>query len=685
MVLIKNLKDLSKDDFAISGSKGAYLGELAKAGFLVPPGFVITAKAFEKFLKNNNLNSKINSLLYSVNKEEKNSIENASEKIQALILKTEIPPALKTEIYKYFKMLKSKYIAIRSSATVEDLRQASWAGQLDTFLNTSEKNLFENIKKCWASLFNHRAIFYKIEKGFDDKKISIAVIVQKMIKSEISGVIFSLNPVNQNKNQIIIESGIGLGEAIVSGKITPNSYIIEKNDWRILDRNIIQNKKNQKLSDREIIKLAKIAFKVEKHFGFSVDIEWAKEKNKFYIIQSRPITTIHQKSQKSNNILEYIKSQKWFLGVRPEESLFFYSANTHGYDYIKKEYGINFAETLLVPIKKNYPIRVFNLLQAEKFHLISNQKILKNPDILSSYIKKDNDLYQKIVLKNKKLISAIENDDYASSCKLFNEIISLYEITNAYFIIIFSLGMKLAENINSFKKQDIKNIIKNHNRWRNNIALKEETLGENLIQFFKYILSKKRLNINPLFLMKFLTINEIRNWLKNELTDAEIEKKIKKRRRHRFVYLNLRADSQEIIDDPKVIKKIQKYFSKLNKESKISKNVKELIGQTVDSSKKIVKGRVIIIKNKYELKNKSPRINGHILVTTQTTPHFIPYIKNAKAIITDEGGITCHAAILAREFNISCIVGTKNATQVLKDNNFIELNPNNGVIKIKKK
>jgi len=225
-------------------------------------------------------------------------------------------------------------------------------------------------------------------------------------------------------------------------------------------------------------------------------------------------------------------------------------------------------------------------------------------------------------------------------------------------------------------------VAKKYNTWRNGVAFKEEAMGENLFHFFKYLTTRKKINFDPLFLMKFFTINEIELWLNEKLTDTEIENKITSRKNHGFVYLNLKDKSREIIDDVTEVKGIQIYFLRLDKESKKSKSKDEITGQIAYSSKKTVSGKVVIIKDKEELKNKSHLINGNILVAIQTTPHFIPYMKKAKAIVTDECGITCHAAIVSRELKIPCIVGTKIATKVIKDGDFIEVDANKGIIKI---
>ena len=318
MNFIKQFDQISKLDAPIAGGKGASLGEMTQAGMAVPPGFVVLSVAFEKFMESTDLNVEIDPILHSVNLKEMRTIENASEKIKDLILKAEMPQGIKDEIKREFENLKSKFVAVRSSATAEDSSSAAWAGQLDTFLNTTEKTLLANVQKCWASLFTPRAIFYRFEKGLHNSKISVAVVVQKMIESESSGIAFSVHPVTEDHNQIIIEAGYGLGEAIVSGQITPDSYVVEKQPRRIIDKNIsfqergiYRKQKNggnewqnipkeqgeqQKLTDEQILELSELIIKIENHYGFPVDIEWAYEANKFYIVQSRPITTLKTKT-----------------------------------------------------------------------------------------------------------------------------------------------------------------------------------------------------------------------------------------------------------------------------------------------------------------------------------------------------------------------------------------------------
>jgi len=316
MELVRDFKGISKENVDLAGGKGASLGEMTQAGISVPPGFVVLSAGFEQFIKEANLEAEIDAALDEVDTEEVHTVEEASERIQASIIGAEMPKDIEKEILKNFKKLDARFVAVRSSATAEDSASAAWAGQLDSFLNTTKDTLLENVKKCWASLFTPRAIFYRFEQKIEGR-ISVAVVVQKMVNSEESGIAFSVHPVTEDPNQLIIEAGLGLGEAIVSGQITPDSYVVDKEDWHMIDVTVSEQAKGlfrlqkggnewkdlgekgheQVLDGKEILDLAKLIVKIEKHYGFPVDVEWAKEKGELFIVQSRPITTLTPKTE----------------------------------------------------------------------------------------------------------------------------------------------------------------------------------------------------------------------------------------------------------------------------------------------------------------------------------------------------------------------------------------------------
>lgn len=315
MELTRPFEKLSKEHALIAGGKGASLGEMTQNGIPVPPGFVVLSGSFEQFLKETDLAQEIDTILHRVDHKQIHTVESASEQIKALILSRQMPNDIALEIKKQFKKLGSEYVAVRSSATAEDGTDHAWAGQLESYLNTTEADLLDKVKHCWASLFTPRAIFYRFEKMLHSTKISVAVVVQKMIESEVSGIAFSVHPVTEDHNQLIIEAGFGLGEAIVSGSVTPNSYVVEKIPRRIIDINVSTQERglyrvqsggnewkeitepkasSQVLDEKRILDLSEIILNIENHYGFPCDIEWAYEAGKFYIVQSRPITTLNK-------------------------------------------------------------------------------------------------------------------------------------------------------------------------------------------------------------------------------------------------------------------------------------------------------------------------------------------------------------------------------------------------------
>ncbi len=319
-------RDVSKDDTAIVGGKGANLGELTKAGLPVPPGFIVTAQAYFNFLESADIDLTIEDSLKNIDVENSAKLNKAASQIQKEILNHSMPLALAKEISNAYQKLYTTsssnfFVAVRSSATAEDLPTASFAGQQKTFLNISgAEEVIKAVRLCWASLFLPRAIYYRQINKFDHLKVGIAVPIQKMIQSEKSGIMFTVDPVTSDKEKIVIEAGWGLGEAIVSGSVTPDRYVVNKQDLKILikeinkqdwkitkvgkeNKHISLNKQDQeaqKLTEEEIENLAQFGKQIEDHYKFPQDTEWAIESGKIYFVQSRPVTTINQKSDIKN-------------------------------------------------------------------------------------------------------------------------------------------------------------------------------------------------------------------------------------------------------------------------------------------------------------------------------------------------------------------------------------------------
>ena len=284
----------------------------------MPPGFIVTSTAYFDFLKKTGLDKKIKKIISGIDVDKNKRLNEIALEIQKEILAKPMPSALSKDITSAYQKLYTSsssavFVAVRSSATAEDLPTASFAGQQKTFLNISGSDaVIKAVRRSWASLFEARAIYYRAVNNYDHLKVGIAVPVQKMIQSEKSGIMFTLDPVTSDTEKIVIEAGWGLGEAIVSGSVTPDRYVVRKSNLEILERNIElqawkivkvgqenkhitctkQEQKAQKLTDEEIKKIAEFGKKIEDHYKFPQDTEWAIEGSNIYFVQSRPVTTI---------------------------------------------------------------------------------------------------------------------------------------------------------------------------------------------------------------------------------------------------------------------------------------------------------------------------------------------------------------------------------------------------------
>ncbi|KKP64257.1 MAG: PEP-utilizing enzyme, mobile domain protein [Candidatus Moranbacteria bacterium GW2011_GWF2_34_56] len=714
----KNFKELDKNDAPIAGGKGASLGEMTRAEIPVPPGFVVLSDAFEKFLSETDLTVEIEALLGTVDNQKMHTVENASEKIQELILDAKMPEDIIKEIEIEFKKLDTKYVAVRSSATAEDGAEHAWAGQLNSYLNTTKENLLENIQKCWASLFTPRAIFYRFEKysaqspspigrgvrgeggkkevQYGDEKISVAVVIQKMIQSEKSGIAFSVHPVTEDYNQLIIEAGFGLGEAIVSGSITPDSYVVDKsrikneelrikneelrNKEAIIDVNVnIQNKglyrschlarrgeggisgnewrdipepqsSSQVLSEKEILELSDLIIKIENHYGFPCDIEWAEENGKFYITQSRPITTL--KSFDKDNIKKENEGTEIILSNAQsrEHSLFYAYVWTESDQNNIKKYSGKTVKNLLFKREFNDP----------RLHVFYDSGEMQNimQDIADNFRKNEN-LFEKIErdiqIQSEKMLLYINN------VKKIKNIDELMEFKSEWLEWWSAMAMIfIIPNIDGISNDIHKKAL----AIRGKIEKYSDDIDRIFVNFFK---TKYPRSVD---LVNVITPEELFNF--ENLSNKEIDKI--KLRKNGFALFNGNILTLNELGEDLKLKNI------ILEKMEITSGIEEISGICAYSGTVHGKIRKIILKNDISKIKK-----GEILLTHMTSPDFLSAFKKAIAVITDEGGATCHAAITSRELKKPCIVGTKIATQVLKDGDLVEVDADEAVVRILKR
>src|SRR5579859_4240603 len=305
-------KNIDKHDIPKVGGKGANLGEMTQAGFPVPDGFAVTVHSYDLFLSESGLKDEIDKTINALDTNDADKLEKVAKEIQRKVLNSKIPDEVGKETIKAYRklsgFLNKAQVAVRSSATAEDLPGMSFAGQQATFLNIKgESNLLNSVRECWASLFTPRAIFYRAQNKIPTAKVGICVIVQKMVQSVVSGVMFTVDPVKNDKERIVVDAVWGLGEMIVQGSVVPDHYVVQKDTFAILSKEIsdqsiqltkikgetkeievpVKQRALQKITDDDIVKIAKLGAKLQEHYYFPQDVEWAKDKSgSIYIVQT---------------------------------------------------------------------------------------------------------------------------------------------------------------------------------------------------------------------------------------------------------------------------------------------------------------------------------------------------------------------------------------------------------------
>ncbi len=343
--LVVDFREIGMEDVPLVGGKNASLGEMIKAGVPVPPGFAVTAEAYRYHLERNGLVEKIRGLLEGLDPSKTDDLIERTKKIRELIEGAELPEDLKEMIAASYKKLCKEVgiddveVAVRSSATAEDLPTASFAGQQETYLYVrGVDDVLKYVKKCFSSAFTPRVTFYREEKGFDHMKVALSVGVQKMVNAKAAGVMFTLNPVNGDRDVVVIEGAWGVGEGVVAGKVTPDRFVVDKRTMKIVDRSIAEKSimivrkgsgeteevevpkdlsSSPCLTDEQVKELAGYGIKIEDHYKRPMDIEWALDgdTDRLYIVQARPETVWSQKAAKPKEEAALEKAEIILRGI----------------------------------------------------------------------------------------------------------------------------------------------------------------------------------------------------------------------------------------------------------------------------------------------------------------------------------------------------------------------------------
>ena len=810
---IKFFKDINENDKV--GGKGQSLARLSQNNFNVPDGFVILADEFDRFIKENSIEDKIQSFIRQLDINDEESLTNTSKAICDVIDMAEINTDLKSDILDSFDELDSKYVAVRSSALSEDSKENAWAGQLDTFLYIDKSSIMNAVKNSWKSLYGQRALYYGVVNN-KMKNNSVAVVVQKMVNSDTSGVSFSIDPIKSNQNTIIIEAIEGLGEEIVSGAVTPDYYEVNKSDYSIKSKQIntqvekttledkhTKNEKidnsEQKITNDQIIEIAQIVGKIEKVYGFPVDVEWAIENNKINILQARPITTVANNTISLLNRI--IDKKNWeFLWLR-EFAYFVEYTQVHatqkeyqekflGFDIATKnrlcingdeyvladdadyendkirEYSANNIDFWKKFIKRDFQIEKETIEYTQKmknkdFSQLDNKSLLDEfKDFNEAYIKSfvPTTIIPEDYIQNE-IEQLLRNDGYDEETisKIIFDVAKCPNYGKNYYndepLDLLKIALKKKNN------QDIEKDLNQHIEeygWLKDPCITEKVLFtkkdylarlDTLVNFDvekriseiyavreendkslevaieKYGLNSKVVDmISALrdftFLHTYTAENTdhlfytARNSLLREiakrfdiddsdfvsLCDEEIIQLLNADESKDTILQHVEARKigfaiawiDSIIytiygDDANYIAdEVSNRYKTIDSDEESDKP-----DETNDFGQVIIKGNVAnqgIVKGFAKLLfdfEDIKKVNvGDIIVTSMTTPIFVSAMEKAAAFVTDEGGITCHAGIISREFGVPCVVGTVCATKLIKDGDYIEVDAYKGEVRI---
>lgn len=799
MEFVLPLHRLKNKKTSLVGGKAAQLGQLTESKVNTSPGFVVTTKAFDLFLHSTQIKSEIITILKSINYSSSVSVEKSSHKIKKLILSKSVPDQVINDVNKQTNKLFGKTFAVRSSGIVEDAQETSWAGEFDTYLHRSSKTIVRDMQKCWASRFNSRALVYQREQGVNPKDIGMAVIVQSMISSKVAGVGFTLNPVTYDEEQLVIEAGLGLGESLVSGQITPDNYVVDKFSFEILGKTIshqafllkrgksgvvkeelTQNQAlKQKLDDQMIVKLAKQMVLIEKHFGHPCDVEWAVEKGKIYILQSRPVTGIKKVSISpakrtykqmwetagfgafgiSIALIESLRFRKefssfaeknWFLASEKMQSAMYYdreemkqAAKWGKKDFLDskwcKKYFLRSKKSYKAadPFIKNHQFHHLENFSRDELYIAAQEAGYMLSELFAYFTmcqpQCTADLEEALRMELQGTINSLEipkivaeltrpihmttvereQIDWLNLCSLNitgkKAILLLQKHADIYGII----GTAGAQEFNLeyyqklFKKRNKKEAIsefKKKEKYWQTVAKEKRLLAKKLkisnqavkigniiadlgynrfelrlrgwMPIYFWFLStffpilEKRYEL-PANLAPQLTLTELLQFLSDKQADL---KELKQRNKFFFYrHHNGQAFIVSGLDGKKLAKKMI---------PPLPKNVKELTGQVAQVG--LVTGKAFVLRwDSPDLSKDMDKMpKNSILVVGQTLPHLMPAIKKASAIVTDEGGMASHSAIVSRELGIPCIIGTSLATKLVKTGQKLRVNANEGIVEI---
>lgn len=671
------LEQINNSHVEVAGGKGASLGELIQAGMNVPAGFVVTRAAFDLFMQAADRNGSVSEVLKNLAEDEIRADE-ASKALQAALSATPMPAEVSADIDRLFPSLGAEFTCVRSSATCEDGSESAWAGQLNTYLGVRASDVNQRVWDCWLSIFSPPALAYGAAHGYGAGQFGVAVIVQTMIASEVAGIGFSVHPVTQEPDVQLIEAGLGQGEAIVSGEIVPDQYIVQTRETKILDRVISQQKKalyldksngrtdwhaleaeegkKQKLSDEQVLEYSRLLRQMHDHYGKAVDTEWAMTGGRFHIVQARPITTLAKEHDQ-----ELVDSRyEWQAMVRRPMSLLEVSIVGHWLDtdHASSTLGSHADQCLFV--QDDAGIANF---------FLPEPAITAMRKHLAETLRGDREFMMRLLRRALQIAEAgIAGVEAAAESVTDMKAAGEYMIRVGEYTTSLPASLLLSmeeEHIDDPEVKDIAQALRSQTLYPSVERNVVDALAENLASEFGFS--------EPGHIMRVASWHELSDLSRSlEALEQRLEW-VKQGKKFvyqcqsgvesiQFVdetgYLLSRIARQHqvvVVDDPDVLRG-QPAWPGVHRGRARVVLAPDAIGQTIEK--------------------------GEVLVSIQSSPALMPLLTRAGAIVTDEGGVACHAAIICRELKIPTLIGTGSATRSIKTGDLLEVDATSGMVRV---
>lgn len=669
------LEDLDGTQAQLAGGKGASLGELVHAGMQVPPAFVVLRPAFDRFMESADPERRVAAWLDALDSGERQMSETAGD-IAALLSNVAPPDEIASAVLGAFDLLGADRVAVRSSATCEDGTSIAWAGQLDTFLNVGRDDLLSQLQACWLSIFGTPALAYGAAHGYGAGEFGVAVVVQKMVPSEISGVGFSVHPVTQEPELALIEACFGQGQAIVSGAIAPDQYVVE-----LASRRIVQNERGQqkkglfvepdastpvwkelgalggepKLTDEQILEYTALLDRIEKHYEHPVDTEWAIADGEFCLLQARPITTLAVEYREK--IID--ETETWIPTVRRPFSLFEASLVGHWMDSAHMGRDVGVYVDRYLAIQDAAGMVNFYASAAQLEVAIDGMKRLEQHehDRLVALLKHAYEVYED---GRKRVERGAGFRDLDEASEYFMEV---GRNTTA-----FPVWALFALDALGFDDPEVTQLAEGLRARSIYTPVAHQLLNPLVEETARTLGLPEPARAGELMTWTEMTRGELdrdmyaRRLEQLEAGDRMIYQVMEKTELVRFVsetgYLMMRLAGQRQIvppDDP----------------DRIS-------GQAAWPGVHLGRARVILSSDPEGFSID----DGDVLVSIQSNPGLMPLLRHAGAIVTDDGGVACHAGIICRELKIPTVTGTGRATSAIHDGDLVEVDATQQVVRI---